>query len=153
MLIPLLLRERQGEKLMPWSSGATSPESDLLKIDKWGKLFISFKKVVLLPNTLLVCLIIFVSKGALTYIETMLPIFSIQELGWNNVTYSNTYSTSKLVGGIIQDGYGRHAYSTFWHYTYVSNLPFFGRITRRIHGFFQVILAKCYVCFGIYSHF
>ncbi|MBK9733928.1 MAG: MFS transporter [Saprospiraceae bacterium] len=101
MLIPLLLRERQGEKLMPWSSGATSPESDLLKIDKWGKLFISFKKVVLLPNTLLVCLIIFVSKGALTYIETMLPIFSIQELGWNNVTYSNTYSTSKLVGGII----------------------------------------------------
>ncbi|MBK8080494.1 MAG: MFS transporter [Saprospiraceae bacterium] len=101
MLIPLLLRERQGEKLMPWSSGATSPVSAVLKIDSWGKLFLSFKKVVLLPNTLLVCLIIFISKGALTYIETLLPIFSIQELGWNNLDYSNTYSSTKLVGGVI----------------------------------------------------
>jgi PAT family beta-lactamase induction signal transducer AmpG len=101
MLLPILLRERQGEKLMPWSSGTTSPVSALLKIDSWGKLFLSFKKVVLLPNTLLVCLIIFISKGALTYIETMLPIFSIQELGWNNLDYSNTYSSTKLVGGVV----------------------------------------------------
>jgi PAT family beta-lactamase induction signal transducer AmpG len=90
MLVPLLLRERQGEKLLPWSSGATSPETATLKIDSWGKLLLSFKQVVLLRNTLLICLI-----------ETLLPIFTIQELGWNNLDYSNTYSTSKLVGGII----------------------------------------------------
>ena len=101
MLLPLLLRERQGEKLLPWSSGQTSPEAALLKMDSWSKLFLSFKKVVLLPNTLLVCLIVFLSKCALTYIETLLPVFSIQELGWNNLDYSNTYSTSKLVGGVI----------------------------------------------------
>jgi PAT family beta-lactamase induction signal transducer AmpG len=95
------LREREGEKLLPWSSGTTSPEAALLKIDSWSKLFFSFKKVVLLPNTLLVCLIVFLSKCALDYLQTMLPIFSIQELGWNNLDYSNTYSTSKLVGGII----------------------------------------------------
>ncbi len=101
MLIPLLLRERQGEKLMPWSSGATSPVSALLKMDSWGKLFKSFKQVFLLRNTILIGLIILISKGALTYIETLLPVFTIQELGWNNVDYSNTYSTSKLVGGVM----------------------------------------------------
>jgi PAT family beta-lactamase induction signal transducer AmpG len=101
MLIPLMLRERQGEKLLPWSSGATSSEAALLKMDSWGKLFISFKQVVLLRNTLLMCLIVFMSKGALTYLETLLPVFSIQELGWNNVIYSNTFSISKLVGGVI----------------------------------------------------
>ncbi len=101
MLVPLLLRERQGEKLLPWSSGATSPETATLKMDSWGKLLLSFKQVVLLRNTLLICLIVFISKCALTYIETLLPIFTIQELGWNNLDYSNTYSTSKLVGGII----------------------------------------------------
>ncbi len=101
MLIPLLLRERQCEKLLPWSSGATSPEAALLKIDSWGKLFLSFKQVVLLRNTLLICLIVFMSKCALTYLDTLLPIFTIQELGWNNLDYSNIYSTSKLVGGII----------------------------------------------------
>ena len=101
MLLPLLLRERQGEKLLPWSSGQTSPEAALLKMDSWSKLFFSFKKVVLLPNTLLVCLIVFLSKCALDYLRTLLPIFSIQELGWNNLDYSNIYSTSNLVGGII----------------------------------------------------
>lgn len=101
MLVPLLLRERQGEKLLPWSSGATSPEAALLKMDSWGKLFISFKQVVLLRNTLLLCLIVFLSLCALHYLRTLLPIFSIQELGWNNVDYSNIYSTSNLVGGII----------------------------------------------------
>lgn len=101
ILLPLLLRERQGEKLLPWLSGATSPEAALLKMDSWGKLFLSFKQVVLLRNTLLICLIVFMSKCALSYIETLLPVFSIQELGWNNITYSNTYSTSKLVGGVI----------------------------------------------------
>lgn len=101
MLVPLLLRERQGEKLLPWSSGATSSEAALLKMDSWGKLFVSFKQVILLRNTLMICLIVFMSKGALTYLETLLPVFSIQELGWNNVIYSNTFSTSKLVGGVI----------------------------------------------------
>ena len=101
MLLPLLLRERQGEKLLPWSSGQTSAEAALLKMDSWSKLFFSFKKLVLLPNTLLVCLIVFLSKCALEYLRTLLPIFSIQELGWNNLDYSNIYSTSNLVGGII----------------------------------------------------
>jgi MFS transporter, PAT family, beta-lactamase induction signal transducer AmpG len=101
MLVPILLRERQGEKLLPWSSGTTSPEAALLKMDSWGKLFISFKQVVLLPNTLLLCFIVFMSLCALHYLRTLLPIFSIQELGWNNVDYSNIYSTSNLVGGII----------------------------------------------------
>jgi PAT family beta-lactamase induction signal transducer AmpG len=33
--------------------------------------------------------------------RTLLPIFTIQELGWNNVSYSQIYSTSNMVGGII----------------------------------------------------
>jgi MFS transporter, PAT family, beta-lactamase induction signal transducer AmpG len=101
MLVPLLLRERQGEKLMPWSLGTTSSEAALFKIDNWGKLFVSFRQVVLLRNTLVMCLIVFITKAALTYLETLLPVFSIGELGWNNVIYSNTFSTSKLAGGIM----------------------------------------------------
>jgi MFS transporter, PAT family, beta-lactamase induction signal transducer AmpG len=101
MLVPLLLRERQGEKLLPWSSGATSPEAAMLKIDNWGKLFLSFKQVVLLPNTLLLTIVIFMTLATVHYMRTLLPIFTIQELGWNNVSYSQIYSTSNLVGGII----------------------------------------------------
>jgi PAT family beta-lactamase induction signal transducer AmpG len=33
--------------------------------------------------------------------RTLLPIFAIQELGWDNVYYSKVYSLSNLAGGII----------------------------------------------------
>jgi PAT family beta-lactamase induction signal transducer AmpG len=33
--------------------------------------------------------------------RTLLPIFTIQSLGWDNIFYSKIYSTTNLVGGII----------------------------------------------------
>jgi PAT family beta-lactamase induction signal transducer AmpG len=101
MFVPLFLRERKGEKLLPWSKGQTSPDAALLTIDSWQKLFKSFKQVVLLKNTLLLLIAVFVTMAALHYVRTLLPIFTIQELGWSNVFYSKIYSTSYLVGGII----------------------------------------------------
>ena len=101
MLVPILLRERQGEKLLPWSAGATSPHAALLAINSWGKLFKSFKQVLMLRNIWLLLLITFIIMAAIHYMRTLLPIFTIQSLGWNNVFYSKIYSTTNLVGGII----------------------------------------------------
>jgi MFS transporter, PAT family, beta-lactamase induction signal transducer AmpG len=101
MLVPILLRERKGEKLLPWSAGATSPHAALLAINSWGKLFKSFKQVLLLRNLWLLVSITFVIMAAIHYMRTLLPIFTIQSLGWNNVFYSKIYSTTNLVGGII----------------------------------------------------
>ena len=101
MFVPLLLKERKGEKLLPWTKGQTSPVSAFLSIDSWGKLFNSFKQVVLLRNTLLLLIAVFIIMAALHYVRTLLPIFTIKELGWNNVLYSKIYSTYNLLGGII----------------------------------------------------
>lgn len=100
VLVPIFLRERKGEKLLPWSKGQTSSEAALMVVDGWGKLFKSFKQVVLLKNTLLLLIAVFITMAALHYMRTLLPIFTIQELGWNNVFYSKIYSTSNLLGGI-----------------------------------------------------
>lgn len=101
MFVPLFIRERKGEKMFPWTKGKTAPESALLAIDSWGKLFKSFKQVVLLNNSLLLLVAVFITMAALHYIRTLLPIFTIQELGWTNIFYSKIYSTSNLIGGII----------------------------------------------------
>jgi MFS transporter, PAT family, beta-lactamase induction signal transducer AmpG len=101
MFVPLFLRERDGEKLLPWTKGKTSPFSALLAIDSWSKLFKSFMQVVLLRNTLLLLIAVYVTMAAIHYMITMLPIFTIQEIGWNNVFYSEIFSSSNLVGGII----------------------------------------------------
>ena len=101
MFIPLFLRERKGEKLLPWSSGAVSPDAALLILDSFGKLFRSFWQVVLLRNLWLFIVIIFFTMAAVHYMRTLLPIFTIQGLGWNNLFYSNIYSTTNLVAGIL----------------------------------------------------
>lgn len=100
MFVPLLLRERKGEKLLPWSEGKTSPDALYLQVDNWGKLFKSFKQVVLLKNTLLLLFAVFAAMAGLHFMRTMLPLFTIQELGWDNIFYSKIYSTSNLAGGI-----------------------------------------------------
>ena len=101
MLVPLVLRERQGEKLLPWSAGTTSPDAALLAIDSWGKLFKSFKQVLLLRNMWLLVIITFLIMAAIHYMRTLLPIFTIKSLGWDNIFYSKTYSTTSLIGGLI----------------------------------------------------
>ncbi|HSK11747.1 MAG TPA: MFS transporter [Phnomibacter sp.] len=101
MFVPLFLRERMGEKLLPWSAGTTSPEAAGLVLDSFGKLFRSFWQVILLRNLWLFIVITFFAMAAVHYMRTLLPIFTIQGLGWNNVFYSNIYSTTYLVGGIL----------------------------------------------------
>ncbi len=34
-------------------------------------------------------------------VDTLLPIFTIQELGWSNTSYSQVYSTTTVVGGFF----------------------------------------------------
>jgi len=99
--VPLLLRERPGEKLLPWMAGKPSPESTLLKIDSWARLLTSLKQVLLLPNGLLLSLGVFVILTAFAFIRTLLPIFTIQELGWSNESYSNIYAITTLVAGVV----------------------------------------------------
>jgi MFS transporter, PAT family, beta-lactamase induction signal transducer AmpG len=101
MLVPLLLRERKGERLLPWSNGNISPEAARLKVDSWDKLFNSFKQVLLLRNLWFLVFITFIIMAAVHYMRTLLPIFTIKSLGWDNVFYSKTYSTSNLVGGLV----------------------------------------------------
>ena len=101
MFIPISLRERLGEKLLPWLPGNTSPESKLLTVDSWAKLFNSFWQAIKLRNLLLLLVSVFITMTTIHYMRTLMPIFVIQELKWDNVNYSKVYSTCNLTGGII----------------------------------------------------
>lgn len=100
MLVPIFLRERQGEKIAPWTKGKASPESKKLQLSNWKMIFRSLYSVCSLRNSILVALVLFISQGGFKYMSTMLPIFTVTELGWTNLDYSRYYSTAKLVGGI-----------------------------------------------------
>ncbi|HQW26956.1 MAG TPA: MFS transporter [Saprospiraceae bacterium] len=100
MLIPLFSRERSGEKLLPWTSGAASPETKQMQLESWAIIFKSLFSVVSLRNSLLLGFILFIAQGSYNYIATLLPIFTVQALGWTNIAYSNFFATASLIGGI-----------------------------------------------------
>jgi len=101
MMVPLLLREREGEKITPWTKGKASPESKELQVENWGNIFKSLYSVFSLRNSLLIALILFLCQGSFKYNSTLYPIFTIKELGWTNVEYSQYYASAKLIGGIL----------------------------------------------------
>ena len=100
MLVPIFLRERQNEKILPWTKGAASPDTKKMQLTSWGTIFKSLYRVCSLRNSVLLACILFITQGAFNYIATLLPIFTVKELGWTNVSYSQFYATSSLIGGI-----------------------------------------------------
>lgn len=100
MLVPIFLRERPGEKTMPWSNGKASPENKKLQLTNWKTIFNSLYSVFSLRNSLLFATMAFITQGANNYMDVILPIFTVKELGWTDLDYSQMFATTSLIGGI-----------------------------------------------------
>ena len=101
MFVPLLFRERPGEKLLPWTKGVVAENSLQLKIDSWEQIFKSLWAVFILPYSLLMTLICFSVGTTVSYMNTLLPVFTVQALGWTNEMYSNVNAASSVIGGLL----------------------------------------------------
>lgn len=99
-LVPILLREQSGEKLLPWTAGTTSPTNRKVQISNWSTILKSLYNVFRLRNSLLVSLLLFISMGSYNFFETLLPLFAVRVTGWTNVFYSQAFATADLVGGV-----------------------------------------------------
>ncbi|MGB7394194.1 MAG: MFS transporter [Pricia sp.] len=99
-VIPLLLRERKGEKLLPFMAGSASEESRVMQMARWRDILLALYRVFRLKNSLLVVILLFVTMGAYNFFETLLPIFAVNITGWTNVFYSQAFATADIIGGI-----------------------------------------------------
>lgn len=100
-IVPIVLREQKGEKLLPFTKGKASETSQKLQISNWAVIFKALFNVFKLRNSLLVIILLFITQGAYNFFETLLPIFAVKITGWTNVKYAQTFATADLVGGII----------------------------------------------------
>ena len=101
MLVPIFFRERTGEKLMPWTKGEVSEVSKSSQLESWSQIFKSLIKVVMLHSSIIMGIAIFIIGIMFGLMDTLLPVFTIQELGWTNTSYSQVYSTSSIIGGFL----------------------------------------------------
>ena len=97
MLIPLFLKERPGEKRFPWSEGKASPQTKEIQLHSWKLIFKSLFRVFILPMSLIMGVAAFSQAVARGLIDAILPVFTVQELGWTDAFYSKVFASSALV--------------------------------------------------------
>ena len=86
--VAVLVRERPGEKLLPWTAGQASPRSLALKPESWKAIGVDLAKVMLLPASLLIFGAAFIFRFAYGVWISMVPIVVVQDLGFESTSYS-----------------------------------------------------------------
>ena len=100
-IVPIVLREHKGEKILPFTPGKASETSQKMQISNWPVIFKALFSVFRLRNSLLVVILLFITQGAYNFFETLLPLFAVKITGWSNVLYSQVFATADLIGGVI----------------------------------------------------
>jgi PAT family beta-lactamase induction signal transducer AmpG len=100
LVVPSVLRERLGERLFPWSKGAASPEALGLKAETWGEILLTLKSAFLLRNSLVGALCILLIGTANGLKDALAPVFTIQQLEWDNSAYADLIAGAKVVSAV-----------------------------------------------------
>lgn len=101
MLVPLYFTERPGEKFMPWSKGKVNPESKTNQLRSWTDILKNLYRVTKLPASLIFILGSFIIGIMYGLVDTLFPIFTVQELGWSNTYFSELFSTINIIAGLL----------------------------------------------------
>ncbi|MCF8238875.1 MAG: MFS transporter [Saprospiraceae bacterium] len=128
-LLPLLMRERPGERLFPWSKGQASAFSLEYKLDSWKEIIGSLVKVIFLPASILISLVSFCHGITYGLFDAMMPVISIQKLGWSDQSYSNLSALSGIIAGVLGAISGKYL------------VKWFGRKSSLTYLFLALILA------------
>jgi MFS transporter, PAT family, beta-lactamase induction signal transducer AmpG len=116
MLIPMLIKERPCEKKLPWSKkGGVSKNVSQLQAQSWKAVFLSLFRVFFLPVSFVMGVAAFSFSVGRGLMDTLLPVFTVQHLGWTDTAYSGIFSLVNLgsgilgmfVAGILIDKYGK----------------------------------------------
>jgi len=101
MLLPLLLRERPGEKRVPWQPGRASAEALAMKVETWSEILFTLKRAFILRSSLVMVAVAFVFTTGIGLMDAMSPLFTIQELGWSSDEYANTVASISIAGAFL----------------------------------------------------
>lgn len=101
ILVPLIFLERKGERRLPWTRGQASIESLQLQPDNMVQIIRDTYRVASRNSSMILIVVMALTGFVTSYMEAIIPIFTIQELGWTNAEYSNLYSSANLTGGLL----------------------------------------------------
>lgn len=101
LFIPLFVRENEGEKLVPWGKGATFKNSATIQLKSLTAIFKNLFKVFTLRTSLIMGVAVFIISIGNGLMDSLLPVFSIQNIGWTNSYFSQVMATVNIIAGIL----------------------------------------------------
>lgn len=84
----VLVRERENEKMLPWTRGEASARSIALQAEDWLSIFANLIKVMFLPASLILITVTLCWRGAGGFWLTAAPVIAVQQLGFESTVYS-----------------------------------------------------------------
>jgi len=101
MLVPLLLRERPGERILPWSDGSASSEALESVMDSWSAIIKTLTRALILPMSLLLILLEGLSRISGGMLIAIAPVLTVQDLGWLQSDYAQWIAVIGIVAAVF----------------------------------------------------
>ena len=100
LLVVVLLRERDGEKLLPWTAGSVQHEEHLLTVS-WGAIVGNLMRTLVLPASLILMAATTCWRLSDGIFMTAVPVLLTQQMGWESTDYSYWYSNSSFIAALV----------------------------------------------------
>ncbi len=101
MLFGILIREREGERRLPWTEGASHPRNLDIHVGAWLPLLKTSFKAVFVPISLLLVVPLVTRSIPWGGFEAFHPVMFQETGGWQAAEYTNFISTLGFVAGIF----------------------------------------------------
>lgn len=101
MIYGILIRERSGERRLPWSSGDSHPRNKHIQVEAWWPLLRGSFRALYVPLTLAIVPILLLRAVPYGAFEAFHPELFTQTAGWQISEYTNLISSSTLISGIV----------------------------------------------------
>lgn len=101
MIYGMCIREREGERRLPWSHRESHPHNLAVKPQAWLPLLKASFKAVFMPLSLVLLPVLLLRALPAGAHESFHPILAVSTGGWTLSEYTNVMSTVQLVSGLI----------------------------------------------------
>lgn len=97
----VVVRERKGERLLPWTEGAALSRSVTLQADNWSSIANNLRLVFFLKASLIMIVVTGCWRIASGFWWVGAPVIVTQDLGYESTVYSYWTSTFSLIAAVL----------------------------------------------------
>lgn len=97
----LLIRERPGEKLLPWTKGSASAEALAVRHDNWWRLLKTAFSSLIRADVFVVLALMVMYGFHQQVLDNSIALFAANEMGWGETRFSGLLASVNIVSAIF----------------------------------------------------